>query len=133
MFYDRAQALEKVSIHVHRGEFVAVVGLNGAGKTTLFNAISGLVPHGGDIRREGVSLGGKSAAEIARGGIVQAPEGRELFTDMTVSRKSRHGRPAADRRANASSNCELCSNCFLASRSGAARPRARFPAASSRC
>ena len=85
VFYDRAQALEKVSIHVHRGEFVAVVGLNGAGKTTLFNAISGLAPHGGDIRREGVSLGGKSAAEIARGGIVQAPEGRELFTDMTVA------------------------------------------------
>ena len=45
VFYDRAQALEKVSLHVHRGEFVAVVGLNGAGKTTLFNAISGLVPY----------------------------------------------------------------------------------------
>ena len=85
VFYDRAQALEKVSLHVHRGEFVAVVGLNGAGKTTLFNAISGLVPHAGSIRREGKSLAGGSAAEIARGGIVQAPEGRELFSDMTVA------------------------------------------------
>ena len=85
MFYDRAQALEKVSIHVHRGEFVAVVGLNGAGKTTLFNAISGLVPYSGAIRREGRSLQDVSAAAIARGGIVQAPEGRELFTDMTVA------------------------------------------------
>jgi branched-chain amino acid transport system ATP-binding protein len=84
VFYDRAQALEKVSLHVHRGEFVAVVGLNGAGKTTLFNAISGLRPYRGDIRREGRSLGGVSAAKIASGGIVQAPEGRDLFTDMTV-------------------------------------------------
>jgi branched-chain amino acid transport system ATP-binding protein len=85
VFYDRAQALEKVSLHVHRGEFVAVVGLNGAGKTTLFNAISGLVAHSGAIRREGQSLAGRSAAQIARAGIVQAPEGRELFTDLTVA------------------------------------------------
>jgi branched-chain amino acid transport system ATP-binding protein len=84
VFYERAQALEKVSLHVHRGEFVAVVGLNGAGKTTLFNAISGLAPFNGDIRREGRSLRGVSAAAISQGGIVQAPEGRDLFTDMTV-------------------------------------------------
>ena len=44
VLYGKAQALEDVSIHVHEGEFVSVVGLNGAGKTTLFNAISGLVP-----------------------------------------------------------------------------------------
>jgi len=82
--YGKAQALEGVSIHVHRGEFVSVVGLNGAGKTTLFNAISGLLPYSGDIRREGRSLGGLSAAAIARGGIVQCPEGRELFSEMSV-------------------------------------------------
>ena len=82
--YDRATALEKVSLHVHRGEFVSVVGLNGAGKTTLFNAISGLLPYRGEIRREGVSLRGQTPAAIARAGIVQAPEGRDLFTDMTV-------------------------------------------------
>jgi branched-chain amino acid transport system ATP-binding protein len=84
VFYDRAQALEKASLHVHRGEFVAVVGLNGAGKTTLFNAISGLVAFAGDIRREGRSLRGVSPAAISRGGIVQAPESRDLFGDMTV-------------------------------------------------
>ena len=54
VLYGKAQALQDVSIHVHAGEFVSVVGLNGAGKTTLFNAISGLVPYSGDIRREGV-------------------------------------------------------------------------------
>ncbi|MFZ0425531.1 MAG: ATP-binding cassette domain-containing protein [Xanthobacteraceae bacterium] len=82
--YGKAQALQGVSIHVHAGEFVSVVGLNGAGKTTLFNAISGMLPYAGDIRREGSSLRGLTAATIARNGIVQSPEGRELFVDMTV-------------------------------------------------
>jgi branched-chain amino acid transport system ATP-binding protein len=83
--YDKAQALEGVSLHVHEGEFVAVVGLNGAGKTTLFNAVSGLVPYVGDIRRQGKPLRGRTAAMISREGIVQSPEGRELFGLMTVS------------------------------------------------
>src|SRR5581483_4907634 len=60
--YGKAQALDNVSIHVHAGEFVSVVGLNGAGKTTLFNAISGLVSYDGTIRREGEALRGRSAA-----------------------------------------------------------------------
>jgi branched-chain amino acid transport system ATP-binding protein len=82
--YDKAQALENVSLHAHRGEFVAVVGLNGAGKTTLFNALSGLIPYAGDIRRQGLSLRGLTAANIARQGIVQSPEGRELFPAMSA-------------------------------------------------
>ena len=82
--YGKAQALQNVSIHVHAGEFVSVVGLNGAGKTTLFNAISGMLPYTGEIRREGAPLRGLTAATIARRGIVQSPEGRELFNDMTV-------------------------------------------------
>jgi branched-chain amino acid transport system ATP-binding protein len=84
VFYGKAQALENVSLHVHQGEFVSVVGLNGAGKTTLFNAISGLLPYVGEISREGRPLRGRTAAAIARGGIVQSPEGRELFANMTV-------------------------------------------------
>jgi branched-chain amino acid transport system ATP-binding protein len=82
--YGKARALQEVSLHVHKGEFVAVVGLNGAGKTTLFNAISGLTAYSGAIRREGRALKASSPAAIARAGIVQSPEGRELFTDMTV-------------------------------------------------
>jgi branched-chain amino acid transport system ATP-binding protein len=84
VLYGKAQALQGVDIHVHEGEFVSVVGLNGAGKTTLFNAISGFVPHSGAIRWRGEALKGKTPASIARGGIVQVPEGRELFPDMTV-------------------------------------------------
>src|SRR5271169_1133104 len=84
VFYGKAQALEDVSIHVHQGEFVALVGLNGAGKTTLFNAISGLVPYSGAINWAGEPLRASSAAAIARGGVVQCPETRELFSEMTV-------------------------------------------------
>jgi branched-chain amino acid transport system ATP-binding protein len=85
VLYGKAQALEDVSIHVGAGEFVSVVGLNGAGKTTLFNAISGLVPYAtGSVRWAGDPLSGRTAAAIARGGIVQCPESRELFGSMTV-------------------------------------------------
>jgi ABC-type branched-subunit amino acid transport system ATPase component len=84
VLYGKAQALEDVSIHVAEGEFVSVVGLNGAGKTTLFNAISGLVPHGGDIRFGGASLRGRKPGQIARAGVVQCPESRELFGSMSV-------------------------------------------------
>ncbi len=84
VLYGKAQALQRVSLHVHEGEFVSVVGINGAGKTTLFNAISGFVPYSGDILWHNAALRGKSAASIARGGIVQCPETRELFGDMTV-------------------------------------------------
>src|SRR5215831_5237051 len=82
--YGKAQALENVSIHVHQGEFVSVVGLNGAGKTTLFNAISGFLPYSGEILRDGERLRGTSPARIARSGLVQCPESRELFGEMTV-------------------------------------------------
>ncbi|HWI27503.1 MAG TPA: ATP-binding cassette domain-containing protein, partial [Stellaceae bacterium] len=84
VLYGKAQALEKVSVNVKEGEFVSIVGLNGAGKTTLFNAISGLVPYSGKIRFGGDSLAGRTAGSIARRGVVQCPETRELFGDMSV-------------------------------------------------
>jgi ABC-type branched-subunit amino acid transport system ATPase component len=84
VFYGRAQALEKISLEVRAQTFVSVVGINGAGKTTLFNAISGLLPYSGSITWEGKSLAGMSGAAIARAGIVQCPESRELFGDMSV-------------------------------------------------
>ena len=84
VFYGKAQALDDIAIHVREGEFVSVVGLNGAGKTTLFNALSGLVPYEGEIRFAGENLKGRTAGSISRSGIVQCPETRQLFTDMTV-------------------------------------------------
>jgi branched-chain amino acid transport system ATP-binding protein len=84
VLYGKAQALQGVSLHVSEGEFVSLVGLNGAGKTTLFNAISGLVPYSGTISWAGESLAGRTPAAIARSGIVQCPETRELFGEMSV-------------------------------------------------
>jgi branched-chain amino acid transport system ATP-binding protein len=84
VLYGKARALDGTSLHVREGEFVSVVGLNGAGKTTLFNAISGFVPYQGVIRFGGQDLRGMSGAAIARAGVVQCPESRELFSDMTV-------------------------------------------------
>jgi branched-chain amino acid transport system ATP-binding protein len=100
VFYGKAQALEKVSLHVREGEFVSIVGLNGAGKTTLFNAISGLLPYSGTIRVGAQSLAGMTAGSIARSGVVQCPETRELFGDMSVRENLDLGGqhlPAADR------------------------------------
>jgi branched-chain amino acid transport system ATP-binding protein len=82
--YGKAQALQGVSVHIHKGEFVSIVGLNGAGKTTLFNAISGLLPYSGEIVRDGERLKGLTPAQIARSGIVHCPETRELFGEMSV-------------------------------------------------
>ena len=84
VLYGKARALDGVNLHVCEGEFVSVVGLNGAGKTTLFNAVSGFVPYQGAIRFGGQDLRGMSGAAIARAGVVQCPETRELFSDMTV-------------------------------------------------
>jgi len=84
VFYGKARALQDVSLHVNAGEFVSVVGLNGAGKTTLFNAISGLVPFDGDIHWAGESLRRRTPARIAREGVVQCPETRELFGALSV-------------------------------------------------
>lgn len=83
--YGKAQALDNVSLKIHPGEFVSIVGLNGAGKTTLFNAISGLVSYSGQISWHGKNLGGTSAAKIARAGIVHCPETRELFGELSVA------------------------------------------------
>ncbi|CAM5194445.1 Vitamin B12 import ATP-binding protein BtuD [Castellaniella defragrans] len=84
VLYGKALALDEVSIRVNEGQFVSVVGLNGAGKTSLFNAISGVVPYRGTIRFGDEVLGGKPPGAIARSGLVQCPETRELFTAMSV-------------------------------------------------
>ena len=69
---------------MREGESVAVVGLNGASKTTLFNAISGLVPYQGEVRLDGTVLAGSELGAIARAGIIQCPETRELFGTLSV-------------------------------------------------
>jgi branched-chain amino acid transport system ATP-binding protein len=85
VFYGRVQALHGVSIHVGRGEIVALIGSNGAGKTTTVRCISGLVkPARGEVLLEGDVVNHLGAADIARRGVGHSPEGRHLFSRMTV-------------------------------------------------
>jgi branched-chain amino acid transport system ATP-binding protein len=83
--YGGLQALRDVSLEVARGQFVAVVGSNGAGKSTLFKTISGTVaPLSGEIAYNGRNLLSLSPAERAQLGIAHVPEGRQVFSSMTV-------------------------------------------------
>ncbi len=85
VYYGRIQALRGVSLEVHEGEIVALIGANGAGKTTLLRAISGLLyPREGDIRFQGRSIRGLFPEQIVALGISHVPERRQLFTTMSV-------------------------------------------------
>jgi branched-chain amino acid transport system ATP-binding protein len=98
-------ALHSVTLDVSAGSVVAVLGSNGAGKTTLLRAISGsLREHGGAVEAgivevHGRSLVGVSPATIAASGVVQVPEGRRIFTRLTVAENLRVGGIAVKNRA----------------------------------
>lgn len=83
--YGAIEALNSVDITVPEGEIVAVLGSNGGGKTTLLKTISGLVPPaGGSIVFDGEEITKLSTEAITQKGIVQAPEGRQIFGELTV-------------------------------------------------
>jgi branched-chain amino acid transport system ATP-binding protein len=83
--YGQIRALKGVSLHVERGEIVALVGANGAGKTTLLNSISGLhAEKKGTIRFDGQRIDGMNPTDTVRLGLVHVPEHRQLFGTMTV-------------------------------------------------
>ena len=85
VFYGGLQALRDVSLEVREGEFVTLIGPNGAGKTTLLRTISGLIrPASGTITFRGETLNGLPSHAICERGLIQVPEGRELFPRMTV-------------------------------------------------
>jgi branched-chain amino acid transport system ATP-binding protein len=85
VFYGKSQALRDVSLKVDEREIVALVGANGAGKTTLLNTISGLLrPASGSVEFLGNRIDRLAPHKIMQLGICQIPEGRKLFSDMTV-------------------------------------------------
>lgn len=84
-YYGDIQILKGISMDVSDGELVAVIGANGAGKSTLLKCISGILkPRRGTITFKGKQLSGSRSREIVSSGVVQVPEGRLLFPDMTV-------------------------------------------------
>jgi branched-chain amino acid transport system ATP-binding protein len=83
--YGQMQVLKEVSLRVHGGEIVSLIGANSAGKSSMLNAISGLVPlAGGEILFEGNPIHSLPSHEIIELGIIQVPEGRRIFPLMSV-------------------------------------------------
>lgn len=90
--YGPIHVLKNVSLHVNQGEIVSIIGANGAGKTTLLVSISGLItPASGEIIFEGQRINGISPAKIVSLGIAHAPEGRQVFSPLTVMENLRLG------------------------------------------
>ncbi|AMX97420.1 ABC transporter ATP-binding protein [Mesorhizobium sp. LMG15046] len=90
--FGAVRALKGISLDVHAGEVVALVGANGAGKSTTLRTISGLSrPRGGRIIFDGKPIGGVAPSRIVSLGIAQSPEGRRLFGGLTVADNLRLG------------------------------------------
>ena len=90
--YGPISAVKKINIEVEEGTVVALLGANGAGKTSTLQTISGLVPAAeGKIRYFGKDITNMEAEKIARLGIAQSPEGRQIFPDLTVGENLKVG------------------------------------------
>ncbi|MFX3673624.1 MAG: ABC transporter ATP-binding protein [Paenisporosarcina sp.] len=85
VYYGNIQALKGISLEVNEGEIVTLIGANGAGKSTLLKTLSGLIkPKAGLINYMNTSIAGKPAQSIVKAGISHVPEGRRVFSNMTV-------------------------------------------------
>ena len=85
VFYGAIHALFDVSFSVEQGEIVSLIGANGAGKTSILHAISRLIPaRGGQVSFNGRSLNDLDAYKLVGMGLAQVPEGRRIFSQMTV-------------------------------------------------
>ncbi len=90
--YGGIQAVKGVDFEVREGELVTLIGSNGAGKTTTMKAITGTLPlHDGDIQYLGQSIKGKGAWDLVKQGLAMVPEGRGVFTRMTITENLQMG------------------------------------------
>jgi len=90
--YGRTEAVKGIDIKIAPGSVVALIGANGAGKTTALRGLSGLIKaKAGSIRFKDRELAGLPAHRVARAGIVQVPEGRQIFANMSVMENLRMG------------------------------------------
>jgi branched-chain amino acid transport system ATP-binding protein len=86
VYYGAIHALKGISLNVNEGEIVTLIGANGAGKSTTLRAVNGLNhPRQGTIRFQGREISGATPHSIVKSGIAQSPEGRRLFSRMSVT------------------------------------------------
>ena len=111
--YGDLQVLWDVDLEVREGEVAAVVGSNGAGKSTLLKNVSRLVaPSSGRLLFRGRDLTGMRSHEVVKLGIVQVPEGRRIFPEMTVLENLNMGSYLPDTRRDRARNVERCFSLF---------------------
>jgi len=98
--YGGIVAVRSATLHVGEGRMVCIVGANGAGKSTLLNTLSGIVPaRRGQVMFADADITGHSADEIARRGLIQVPEGRQIFGPLSVEENLQLGASAVGDRA----------------------------------
>jgi branched-chain amino acid transport system ATP-binding protein len=101
--YGQVEALHGVSLEVHRGEIVALIGSNGAGKSTTLRAVSGMIPSAsGSVTFAGQDITHLRSDQIVRRGLAHIPEGRQIFGDQSVFDNLLLGGLSLDRRASRS-------------------------------
>jgi branched-chain amino acid transport system ATP-binding protein len=106
VFYGVTEVLRDVSFEVPQGEIFALLGGNGSGKTTIINSLSGLVrPRKGSIKLLGQELAGNRTDQMVRAGLIQVPQGREIFVSMSVRENLEMG--AATRRGSAEIRADI--------------------------
>lgn len=107
VYYNAIHALKGISFNLEKGEIVALIGANGAGKSTTLNTISGILrPRVGSVLFEGEDLTKIPPQDVVRKSIIQVPEGRRIFSKMTVTENLDIGAYASNDRARIRSNMD---------------------------
>ena len=120
VFYGEARAIRGVDLRIENGEIASVVGPNGAGKSTLVNALAGLLrDRTGSIEMDGADLMRPAAHQVCEYGIAIVPEGRRIFSGMSVRGQPRARRLSPRRPARtAKSGSRACTSSSPSSASG---------------
>ena len=85
VYYGAIHAIKNISFEIKKGEIVTLIGANGAGKTSTLHAVSGLLPlKSGEVSLNGVNITGMEAHKLVSQGMAHVPEGRRIFTELTV-------------------------------------------------
>ena len=92
VYYGAIHAIKGITLEVWKGEIVTLIGANGAGKSTTLNTIAGLLkPRQGSIALDGMPVGGSNASRMVYQGLSLCPEGRRVFSEMTVLQNLKMG------------------------------------------
>lgn len=111
--YGGIKAVKGISLEVRQGELISLIGSNGAGKSTVMKAVTGLLAfEGGDIEYLGENIKGKGAWDLVKKGLVMVPEGRGIFTRMTITENLQMGAYIRSNQADIAADIERMFDLF---------------------